>query len=89
MTRPIFILVALVLAGCATAPPPRVVVPDRPALDSELTKPCKVPPATEAELSTFDGRDGYLMHKVLPALVRCAQRHAGVVEACMRPGLEK
>lgn len=86
MTRSTLILAALVLAGCATAPPPRVVVADRPALDSELIKLCEVPPATDAELSTYDGRDGYLMHKVLPALVRCAQRHAGVVEACMRPG---
>lgn len=85
MTRSILILAALVLAGCATSPRPRVVVADRPVLDSELVKLCEVPPATDDELSTYDGRDGYLMHRVLPALVRCAQRHAGVVEACMRP----
>lgn len=85
MIRTLLTLAALVVAGCATAPPPRVVVPDRPALDSELTKLCEVPPATEAELSSYDGRDGYLMHKVLPALIECAHRHRGTVEACMRP----
>lgn len=85
MTRSILLLAALVLAGCATAPPPRAAVSDRPALDSELMRRCEVPSATEEELSSYDGRDGYAMQRLLPALVRCAQRHAGTVEACMRP----
>lgn len=85
MIRTLLTLAALVVAGCATAPPPRVVVPDRPALDSALIQPCRVPPATYDELATYDGRDSYLMHKALPALIECAQRHSGTVEACMRP----
>lgn len=84
MTGRIILLCCVMLASCASAPP-RIVMADRPPLDSALVEPCELPAPQPGDLDDYDRRDAYWMGAVLPALVRCAQRHAGVVEACMRP----
>ena len=83
MTARLILLAGLLLVGCAGVPP-RVVVAGQAPLDSSLAAPCDLPAPRPGDLDDFDRRDAYWMHVVLPALVRCAQRHAGVVEACMR-----
>lgn len=85
MMRALLIVAIAALAGCGTAPPaPHVIVQERPQLDSVLVEPCTLPPPQPGALSGYDSAWAYVIDVALPALARCAQAKAGLVEACMR-----